>query len=134
MGRIVVGLVLLAAGIVGLLVFQEPVGTYTAEIAGSGDEAGQIVDVDCRDGVALGRFAGDERAESECALAEDSAEGVRMAKLAGTGIVAVVGLWLIVVGFRARWRDFRSRLDYRRMMKDHRDPPARSRRRRRQRP
>jgi hypothetical protein len=125
MGRIVVGLVLLAAGIAGLLVFQEPVGTYTAEIAGSGDEAGQIVKVECLDGAAVGRFAGDDRSESECAVAEDSVKGIRIIKLAVAGLVAVVGIWLIVVGFRARWRDFRSRLEYRRMVKDH-DSPVKS--------
>jgi hypothetical protein len=122
MGRIVVGLALLAAGVVGLVVFQEPVGTYTAEIAGSGDEAGQIVEVECVDGAVVGRFAGDERAESECAVAEDSVENVRIVKLAVSALVAVIGIWLIVVGVRARWRDFRSRLEYRRMIKDRPKP------------
>jgi hypothetical protein len=125
MGRIVVGLALLAAGIAGLLVFQEPVGAYTAEIAGSGDEAGEIVKVECLDGAAVGRFACDDRSESECAVAEDSVKGIRIIKLAVSAVVAVIGLWLIFVGLRARWRDFRSRLEYRRMMKDH-DSPVKS--------
>ena len=121
-----VGIALLVAGIVGLLVFSEPVDTYTAEIAGSGAEAGQIVEVECLDGAAIGRFEGEERAESECAVEEDSVETVRVVKIAASGIVAVTGLWLIVVGVRARWRDFSSRLDYRRMVKHHEKTSLRS--------
>jgi hypothetical protein len=120
MKRVVVGALLVIAGGAGLLLFREPVDSYTVEIAGSGAEAGQLVRVECVDGAAVGRFSGDERAESECALAEDSVQTIRIVKLAAAALVAVIGIWLIWVGYREWYRDFRSGRAYNRMMKDHR--------------
>ena len=122
MKRIAVGAVLVAAGAIGLFLFREPVGTYSVEIAGSGAEAGQLVEVECAEGVAVGRFSGDDRAESECALAEDSVKTIRIVKLAAAALVAVIGIWLIWVGYREWYRDFRSGRAYNRMMKDHHLP------------
>jgi hypothetical protein len=124
--RIVVGLVLLLAGAAGLIAFREPVGTYTVEVTGSGDDAGELVEAECVDGVATGQFEGDERAESECALAEDSVKTIRIVKLAVAAIVALIGVWLIYAGYRRWWRDFRSGRAYKRMVKDH-DLPSRRR-------
>jgi hypothetical protein len=117
--RVVIGLVLLAAGLAGLAVFREPVGVYTVDIAGSGDTAGQLVDVECENGQAIGVHQGDQRAESECELAEDSEETTRIIKLAGAGVVALFGIGMIHSGYRLWARDFRSRRAYRRMVRDH---------------
>jgi hypothetical protein len=121
----VVGLILLAVGAAGLVAFRERVGTYTVEITGSGQDAGEIVEAECLDGSATGRFAGDERAESECALAEDSVTTIWIVKLAAAAVVALVGIGVIHSGYRVWWRDFRSRRAYSRMVKDHDLPTGR---------
>jgi hypothetical protein len=117
--RIVLGLVLLGAGLAALYAFRDPVVTYTVELVGSGDEAGQLVEAECQGGVPVGRFEGDARAESECLLAEDEAETLRVIKLIAGAVVAIAGIYFVYAGYRLWYRDFHSSREYHRMVKDH---------------
>jgi hypothetical protein len=128
--RIVLGLALLVVGLGVLYTFREPVDVYTIQLAGSGDEAGLLVDAECSAGRAINRFAGDPRADAECALAEDDEETLRIIKLVGGAIVAIVGIYFVHAGYRVWFRDFRSGREYERMVRDH-DLTSRSERRRR---
>jgi hypothetical protein len=128
--RIVLGLLLLAVGLGVLYTFREPVDIYTVQLTGSGDEAGELVEAECSAGVAVGRFAGDERADGECALAEDGVETLRIIKLVGGAIVAIVGIYFVHAGYKVWFRDFRSGREYERMVRDH-DLTSRSGRRQR---
>ena len=119
MRRAVIGLVLLAAGAAGYLAFREPVTTYTVDIVGTGEDVGRQVDADCEDGHAVGRFAGDERAESECEAAEDSVKIGRVVKLAASGLAGVLGAGALAASGWSRMRGVRDRRSYRRMVRDH---------------
>lgn len=130
MPRIALGLLLLALGVTALLAFRDPVLTYGVKLVGSGDEVGQLVDADCRDGVAVGRFRNDERADAECRLAADEAETLRLVRLSVGGIVAIAGIYFINAGYQRWFRDFRSSREYERMVRDH-ELTSRAQRRRR---
>lgn len=119
MKEFVLGIVLVVAGGIGLAIFQEPVGTYTVDLVGRGDEAGQLVEAECRDGLARGRFAGDERADSECDLAQDGVEFVRLAKLGAAAAVVAVGLFALLSGGRRWLGEVRSGRSYRKMMSQY---------------
>jgi hypothetical protein len=119
MTKILVGLVIVAAGVAAMVAFRDPVTTYTVDIVGTGETVGERVDVRCREGRALGEFAGDERAEDKCALEKDSARTLQLAKFGIGAIVAIAGLGVVYSGYRVWWRDLRSGMAYRRMAKDH---------------
>jgi hypothetical protein len=129
MKKMLAGLVIVAAGIVGMIAFRDPVTTYTVDIVGTGETVGERVDVTCREGRALGEFAGDDRAEDKCALEEDSARTLQLAKFGIAAVAAIVGLGIVYSGYRVWWRDLRSGMAYRRMAKDHDLAGGRRRRR-----
>lgn len=119
MRKMLVGLAIVAAGVLAMIAFRDPVTTYTVDIVGTGDTVGERVDVRCREGRALGEFAGDDRAEDKCGLEEDSARTLQLAKFGIGAVVAIVGLGVVYSGYRVWWRDLRSGMAYRRMAKDH---------------
>jgi len=131
--RILLGLVVVAAGVLGMIAFREPVVSYTVEIAGSGDDAGGRVEVSCVDGRATGRHRGEERADRKCLLEEDAARTIQLTKFAVSAVVTIVGLAMVWTGYRVWWRDLRSGMAYSRMMKDHDLAPSGRRFRRKER-
>jgi hypothetical protein len=119
MVKMLVGLAVVVAGVVGMVAFREPVTTYEVSIAGTGDQVGERVTVECEDGRALGDLADDERADAKCELEEGSAGTLQKVKFAVSAVIALVGLGVVYRAYKVWWRDLRSGMAYRRMAKDH---------------